>query len=126
MYGSYPGGSQVPFLVSEKTSGLKIRCEDNPSTNLLRLPPPPDVRLAQGSEVYGSISEFYCVRTPVCFRLRKMHGLRSGPETGRRAQGEAKWWSQVERCVLEAHLGEANGRGADAYPPQLCETAFPN
>ena len=47
-------------------------------------------------------SEFYCIRNPVCFRLRKMYGLRSGPETGRRAHCGTRRRSQVEGRVLEA------------------------
>ena len=40
----------------------------------------------------------------MCFRLRMMYGLRSGPETGRRVRGEGNWRSQVERCALEAQV----------------------
>ena len=56
---------------------------------------------------YGGLglkSEFYCIRNPVCFRLRMMYGLRSGPETGRRVRGEGNWRSQVEGCASEAQV----------------------
>ena len=52
----------------------------------------------------GLKSEFYCIRNPVCFRLRMMYGLRSGPETGRRVRGEGNWRSQVEGCASEAQV----------------------